>query len=160
MRPEQSGGGYYKLDVSWRKAEPIDVLVNPWGPEAPKMIEALARTPDTRGRPGYTVSFQLNALGMLWFAPGSVGMHGDEYRGRIIPTEHDKESVREGSLTAPTLVYGGIMFDPGNVIRLDAKTFAINVYSADALLACFTTWRRAWDRTSLDTWHPRPKATP
>ena len=119
------------------------------------MIEALARTPDTRGRPGYTVAFQLNSLGMLWFAPGSVGMHGDEYRGRVIPGPYDKESVREGSLTAPTLVYGGIMFDPGDVIRLDAKSFDINVvFGREAdLLACFTTWRRAWDYTSLDTWH-------
>jgi hypothetical protein len=54
------------------------------------------------------------------------------------------------------------MFDPGGVIRLDAKSFAINVVmgrEAD-LLACFTTWRRAWDRTSLDTWHYRPKVNP
>ena len=150
MFKESSGGYFRKLDVSWRGAkDPIEVLCNPWGPQAPRMIEDL-----TKGRIGYrAVRFQLNALGFLWFADAHVAMHGDESRGRLLPEKFDGEREAEQLFNAPTLIYGSITFPEWKLEASDPMINLAYLHAAYDMLPLFKHWRQAVGHTSLNTWN-------
>jgi hypothetical protein len=149
MIKQPSGGGFRKLDVSWRQAkEPIEVLCNPWGPQAPRMIEDL-----TKGRTGHRgVRFQLNALGFVWFADAHVAMHGDESRGRLLPERFDGKETTDQLFNAPTLVYGYITFPEWKLEANDPMIDLAYLHAAYDMLPLFKRWRQAVGPTILNTW--------
>lgn len=136
-------GGYLKIDVSWRKADPVEVLINPAGP---REIEALCED-----RTGVRwVRFQLNALGVVWFGDSRKIMHGDECHGFLLPGSFGptREVKHWG---APALVYGAIEL---STWRLEANAYELDLVdrreSPRKLLELFKTWRRAVKGTALD----------
>lgn len=147
--------GMYKLDVSWRKAEPIDVLVNPFTStlhgfrptNAPREIEALCGD-----RPGRrSVRFQLNTLGVIWFADSHVAMHGDESRGRIIPSSVPRGLTwADYLLKASCLIYGGIEFPSWRVEAHCSLLDLASISSPAKILNEFKTWRNATDGVDIE----------
>lgn len=145
-----------KLNVSWRRGEPIDVLVNPNGP---KDIEAMIVDP-SRGRP--SVRFGLSPDGILWFADAYVACHGDESRGWPIEQPNSPFVWLNKLTSGPSLASGSLVL--GDQWKLEGLwtrlpigvsfDFPLNRRATlhRTFLELFDPWRRALTGTNLDTW--------
>lgn len=150
----RSGAKRAKLNINWRSAgkrdlEPIDVLVNPWGPEAPRMVEALGGGEDRHYR---GVRFQLNAAGILWFADAKLATHGDEAHGVLLPEKGSNKDDFWLRAVGVALVSGTIRFPTweldawSDLALMGGRTRS----SAQRLLEQFAPWRDAVRGTILD----------